>query len=604
MGWIFFRIFASMRNFRNLFLYCIPLLLALAGGGCHDGSSSVNPRLDEAEELLGSAPDSSLRILDGISASAIADERTKARYSLLYSIALDKNCIDTTTFEIIQPALDYYLRQGSADERLRTLYYQGRIFQNMRDREMAMKCFVKARGLKGFSDTLLYANLLVAQGEVFYDQYRGKVYVDNNLLAAEYYKRANRPDYEISSYSKALNGSVILDRRHQADSLSGVLSELVALHPEFRSYYELPHINYLNAYGSQSEALAFLDSCSERPLSGDMALTLAYSYALRGEGGKALGIIDKVKVGGNYEDSLKYLSIKPVIYEKMGETQKALDEYKKYVYALNEYHGDMFSRDELFADYKYESELKHLAESGRKNRIISIGAGCMMLLVIIILLTAMLYYRNRLKARIAGEENQRLMKENMDMEAEKTNLMEENSRVHRENAAQRQQLSVIREERDRLMAESRRLGALLSEKNGMPEVVRQVIGERLDILNGLISVDLSSTPRDSSRYKKWIESTKKDRDSFLDSTRTAFEISHPEFMAHLIKMGLSDREVNYACLFALGLNGKDVGNYMRTKNHYNVSSSIRKKLGMASHETNLALHIQNLLGQFDNRSRG
>ena len=36
------------------------------------------------------------------------------------SMALDKNYIDTTTFDIIQPAIDYYLSKGNADEKLRT----------------------------------------------------------------------------------------------------------------------------------------------------------------------------------------------------------------------------------------------------------------------------------------------------------------------------------------------------------------------------------------------------------------------------------------------------------------------------------------------------
>ena len=80
-------------------------------------------------------------------------------------MALDKNYIDTTTFDVLQPAIDYYIKKGSPDEKLRTYYYQGRIYHNQGDDDMAMKSFLSATDIKdGISDSLLYANLLVAQG--------------------------------------------------------------------------------------------------------------------------------------------------------------------------------------------------------------------------------------------------------------------------------------------------------------------------------------------------------------------------------------------------------------------------------------------------------
>ena len=65
-------------------------------------------------------PDSALALLKTIDQSSIIGKESKAKYSLLMSMALDKNYIDTTTFDIIQPAIDYYLSKGNADEKLRT----------------------------------------------------------------------------------------------------------------------------------------------------------------------------------------------------------------------------------------------------------------------------------------------------------------------------------------------------------------------------------------------------------------------------------------------------------------------------------------------------
>ncbi|MDE7471131.1 MAG: hypothetical protein K2M57_06780, partial [Paramuribaculum sp.] len=89
-------------------------------------------------------PDSALSILNGIDKSSLNSRKDKARYALLMSMALDKNYIDTTSFDVLQPAIDYYLKNGNADERLRTYYYQGCIFLNKGDRDNAFSSFAKS----------------------------------------------------------------------------------------------------------------------------------------------------------------------------------------------------------------------------------------------------------------------------------------------------------------------------------------------------------------------------------------------------------------------------------------------------------------------------
>lgn len=123
--------------------------------------------MNEAERLIPTHPDSSLSILSAIDTHTLGDEEEKARYALLMSMALDKNYIDATTFEILQPAIDYYLKKGTPDEKLRTLYYQGRICQNGKNDDMAMQSFIQGREyIETATDTLTAANLLVAQGVI------------------------------------------------------------------------------------------------------------------------------------------------------------------------------------------------------------------------------------------------------------------------------------------------------------------------------------------------------------------------------------------------------------------------------------------------------
>ena len=85
------------------------------------------------------------------------------------------------------------------------------------------------------------------------------------------------------------------------------------------------------------------------------------------------------------------------------------------------------------------------------------------------------------------------------------------------------------------------------------------------------------------------------REEFIASTISAFQASHPVFMEHLKRCGLTDMELGYCCLYALGLNGKEVGAFTKMSRHYIVNSEIRKKLGLTEQKTNLDKYIQQLL---------
>ena len=73
-------------------------------------------KMDMAESLMASHPDSALTIMEDIDESALHTKAGKARYALLYSQALDRNVIELTSFEELQPAVEYYADHGSADD--------------------------------------------------------------------------------------------------------------------------------------------------------------------------------------------------------------------------------------------------------------------------------------------------------------------------------------------------------------------------------------------------------------------------------------------------------------------------------------------------------
>lgn len=115
------------------------------------------------------------------------------------------------------------------------------------------------------------------------------------------------------------------------------------------------------------------------------------------------------------------------------------------------------------------------------------------------------------------------------------------------------------------------------------------------MLNGLLAAHISDNTNYSKPYDKWIEMITQDRKRFMDSTRLAFKASHPAFMKYLEDHGLDESELNYVCLYAIGLRGKEIGEYIRLKRHYHMSSDIRKKLNLHEDDTNLGIYIRNLM---------
>ncbi len=131
------------------------------------GNRAVSAQLDDIESYIQERPDSALAILKAIDKQNLATRSLKAKYAVLYSAALDKNYIDTTDLSIIEPAVNYYRRHGSADEKLKALYYQGRVHFNAGDYNKAIVSFSEALPLVEKTtdnkyDGMLYSTIAAA----------------------------------------------------------------------------------------------------------------------------------------------------------------------------------------------------------------------------------------------------------------------------------------------------------------------------------------------------------------------------------------------------------------------------------------------------------
>ncbi len=546
----------------------VALTIVTALAACNKHTPAWN-QMDMAEGLMNTQPDSALTVLDGIPTSDVKGKETSARYALLKSMALDKNYIDTTTFDVLQPAIDYYITDGTPDEQLRTYYYQGRIYQNKGDEENAMLSFINAQEINDATDTLTLAHLLVAQGTLYLRQYKVHDFVANNIESAKLYGAIGKHIPEIKSYTKAIDGYVMMDNKEAADSILSICIPLVQKNPDGEAYLFSSLLAYTMIFGTDSEIKNFLDEYRDSELTTDDTMNFAQGYAKIGEYDRALELISSISPNAYTIDSLKYASVKIDILEKQGNYEQALKLYKDYSAMLERYQNNLLSQDLLFVDKKHQLEMGKRMEIHRKDRIIG---GTLCVIFALVLLVSWLYYRgyiSRTKRMQAEKEN-----ENLKLERDNLNLI----------------ISRLKDERDNLKE-------LQKDQSELSKPIQDVIKIRLDMLNGLLASEITGSESHAKPYHKWIESIRKDKVTFMNSTREAFAVTNPKFIDYLQSHDLTDEEINYLCLYAIGLRGKEVGEYIELKRHYNVSSEIRHKLGIDEHETNLALYIRRLLSE-------
>lgn len=554
------------------FINIILLSLAVLTIGSCDRHGTAWNEMDKAENLMDAKPDSALVVLENIPASSVKGKEAAARYALLKSIALDKNCIDTTTFDVLQPAIDYYVKNGTPDEQFRTYYYQGRIYQNQGDDDSAMQSFMNACDLrKQVTDSLLLSHTLVAQGTLYLKQYKINDFVHYNMEAAKLYKTIGKDILAIKSYTNALDGYVMQNNKPAADSLMSICVPMVKKNPEGEAFLFPSLLSYTVNFCSSDEIKEVLTEYQNMELTTDETMIFAEGYSKIGEYDKAMTLISNINPAENTWDSLKYASIKIDILERQGKYKEAFTLYRDYSASLEHYQKELLSQDLLFSDKKHQLEMKSLMEIQDRDRIIW-GTLCGIFALVIII--GWLYYRGyRSKTKHILTE-----KENKNLRLEQENL--------------RLEIDQLEDERDNLKE-------LQKEQSELSKPIKDVIKNRLDLLNGLLAKEITNNDRYAEPYNKWIDTVRNDKKKFMDSTRLAFAASHPKFIEYLEQHGLSTDEINYLCLYAIGLRGKEVGEYIQMKRHYIVSHEIRKKLGIDEHETNIGPYIRRLMKGFE-----
>lgn len=140
-------------------IYFIGILLCvLTLSSC--ASKDVTQALSRADELMWTKPDSALAVLESVDTLDLKTRAQRAEFSLLYTMAFDRNHLTIPNLHIIEPAVRYYERHGSKDTKMKMYFYLGVAQYDTGDLESAIVSYIRAKEYSLYYDNLMFKGLI------------------------------------------------------------------------------------------------------------------------------------------------------------------------------------------------------------------------------------------------------------------------------------------------------------------------------------------------------------------------------------------------------------------------------------------------------------
>lgn len=259
----------------------------------------VAATLDDVETYINERPDSALAVLEGVDSTALATRALRARYSLLHVMALDKCYKDITAPGLLEPAVTWYACHGTADEKMKALYYQGRIAQDSKDLNGAAVYYARAEEyINKAKDAHAIGLLYEAMSSIYnavHNTDKEQQYVE---MALSVYKRAQDPIYRSALGDLA----IVYHTRQEWEKADSLYQEAI----KGSEAYPRSLVIYLSNYARMKVLMPDKDPVGaltllnqKQRLSGSLspleASVYAYSLILSGKKEEAGVILDQLE---------------------------------------------------------------------------------------------------------------------------------------------------------------------------------------------------------------------------------------------------------------------------------------------------------------------
>lgn len=561
--------------FRALAAVCAAAVVLLS---CSKADLETERTLEDVASFIEERPDSALTILDTMDSFSLTTSALKARHSLLLAMARDKNYIDDTTDSIIAPAVSWYRRHGSADEKLLMNYYRGRIAMNAGDYETAMRWFADGSRFSEKARNKVWSGRLCnAKFQVYQHLFDSASAIDAALRSADYYAAAG----ELSRYYDAINNVACV--YEQLLDTANALHYLGILRDNWDELDESQHsCYYAGMLSISSDKKPVLEQylCDVNDEQVIYWVIVAKSYFEIGnyeQASKALKMAEKY-VG---TQGLDYKWVNALVQEATGEYRSAAKSYREFIGANGNNNIDIFESDTKFVE-------ERIATNRTINHQLYIILIIVLSLMVSFLFGLLLWVRHSSLKKIHKMSEKAHKAETELLEKENRRLEEERIRAVRE-----------KEEYERMYNEAVSRIELLERIKKEPRLgkgVRDVVDKYLSVLNKFIAAHVSKTF--DKEAKAELAALMGEQKDFLKSIGLAFSLSHPNFIGYLNKCRLNDWEKGCCCMFCIGLNNSEIADYLKRPSFKNDLTTIRGKLKV-ERRTNIGIFLQKRMAEKD-----
>ncbi|MFR8802903.1 MAG: tetratricopeptide repeat protein [Anaerovoracaceae bacterium] len=369
----------------------------------------------DVETYIQERPDSALRVLRKVDSLTLNTKSLRARYSLLFAMALDKNYIDTTALSILEPTVAYYERLGSPQDKMLSCYYLGRIYANRKDYPNAVIFYSQALRESGEYDYYHRGLIYAASADAYNASFNDEEELRNTILAYECFEKIGDKDLDLSLY-KVAQAYHNNERFDVADSLYSLVysgkdsTSRLAL-------YAMEDLVSNDLYQEKQDVerdLELLEYVAEHR--GNLSLESYYEYAylllLAGKESEAENILSQLS---NREANGKTMEIRYRIAECKGQNEEALALLKSMLSHQNDVVKKKLAQSVFKAQSDYYRLTAEVSEQkstiANQRSVIILIAGLMMagLLYIVFMKRKTALIREKDRLAQAVEESEKLL---------------------------------------------------------------------------------------------------------------------------------------------------------------------------------------------------
>ena len=475
--------------------------------------------------------------LKGIDKSELIGNRDIALYSLLYSMALDKNYIDIDSDSLIAPAVNYYKRHGDKYHKFLSFYYLGRVHENASRYSEAMDSFLAAEKNMDRTTPVEYqSRLYSSKSRIYYQQFALDKMLEETIKSRDIAIGISNPQFFVRNALDIAGIYLVQGESQKAEAELSNLNRWLSDHNVAApvGYHEALFRMALTDTTKSFEQIAdfrdkYLQSCkaSGTPVNH---LLIARAASKTGDADEAYKAIKQCRIPGDHDEFYKvdYYSALSTISQLKGKSEEALIAERIFQETVDSINVRIFNNDIRFLEERYNKE-QQLEQHKQMRTILSILIAILtigLFSLVVVLRRRVIKYK-----KVISDAN----------------------------------------------VEYRFINDIINEGGFGSKDVKEALSERLAALRPYLYNDKLAPSIVTAR--KDIEHIDTGRKELLKSVGMVYALSYPAFTKALFDYGLSAEEVGLCALYVSGYSSKEMNDFLHTGSILHINGNIRKKVG-------------------------